>query len=1421
MRNLLLLTLVVLTSCFTSFSQQHSCASADVTTIKRTSDANYDLQLQLAEQQLRDFVSSGQANVANPSRAVRTIPVVFHVVYNTAAQNVSTTIIQQTLAQLNKDYRKLNTDLAQARSVVQPFAADAQIEFCLAQQTPTGQSTTGIERVSTSKTCWDVDTETDKMKSTSTGGANSWDATRYLNIWIVRLCGNSCQTGGTGGYAYLPTQGMHGSSIDGVVLDYCLGVGTGNMALTHEIGHYLGLHHTWGDLSSNACGNIFPGTDDGFSDTPDSKQPNYGCTPVVSCTNNSSYGDLLEDFMDYSSCSVLFTTQQSSYMNNILTTTRGSLLNSNVCSSTGAPLANFTANPTSICPSQTVTFTNSSTGSGNTYSWSFPGGTPSTSTVTSPTITYNTPGTYSATLTATNNIGSNISTQTNIISVAGNTPLPLSEGFESSTFPPAGWLLTNADAATTWVRTTSASGFGTSSACAYINDYSYTTIGQTDWLITPAYNFTSVNAGRIRWEYAYAPYAASGYADSLEVLYSTNCGVSWTSLWKKGGTALGTATATYNNFTATSSQWKRDSVSLASLSGQSLVRFAFKSANKNGNNIFLDNINIYNSVSVPQAPVANFIGTPTTVVAGSTVVFTDISPNSPTSWSWTFAGGTPGTSTQQNPTITYNTPGTYNVTLTATNATGNNTATKTGYITVIQAGGQVCDTLANITALDTLVLYALPSGLGTGYLSGNNAFGDLAKAERYTNAQSRQVTGAFYLFGRATVSGSGTIQACVWDASGVGGSPGAAPLVSVAVNISTIMTDISLQRFTYVSFPSPPTVTGNFYVGFILPTGAGDTVAIATTSRYSPSVGQGWEQYSDGEWHVYGDYWWQYFAGFEVSNIVYPVLCVGGGGGPTASFTANDQTVCAGTTVTFTSTSTGSPTSYSWIFAGGTPGVSTAQNPTVTYNTAGIYNVSLNVSNSNGNNTSTQTGYITVYPKPVLATTTNPVLCFGGSTGSATVTPTGGTPAYTYTWSGGGSSASITNKPSATYTVSVADSRQCSATASANIGQPTSALTLQPNASDAICNQPNGSVSVTANGGAGGYTYLWNNNATTATVSNVGPGSYSVIVNDANSCTASASMTVSTSTSNFSVSISVENATCGVANGTAVALPNNGNFGITYVWNTSANSGSISSLAAGTYSVTVTNNAGCTASATATLTGSGTAINITFSVTPAGCGQSNGAVASTATGGSGSYTYSWSNTLTTSSIASLPAGSYSVTISDNAGCSAADNAMVTNMGAPTVTFTAQDPTSGASNGSITATTTGGSAPYTYLWSNGETTATILNLPSGTYIVTITDSQGCIVTSGATILAPTGIEPTDAAAFVKVFPNPARDVFNIQIELENTQPLDLEILNQLGQVVWKKHFVAYHLGTETVDVSKLSAGVYYLKANTTAIRFVKE
>lgn len=248
--------------------------------------------------------------------AAITIPVVVHVVYNTSSQNIPDAQIQSQIDVLNEDYGRTNADTVNTPSVFQPYAANPNIQFVLAKRDPNGNATNGITRTTTTVTAF---TTNNYVKFDAYGGVNAWDASQYLNIWV-------CNLSGYAGYATTPGQT---ASIDGVVISYLSFGRIGTLAssstkgrtTTHEIGHWLGLAHTWG--WSGTCG------DDGMADTPTQEKQNSGIPtfPHVSACSPNSNGDMFMNYMDYTDdlARNMFTSNQAAYMNGTLNGYRASL----------------------------------------------------------------------------------------------------------------------------------------------------------------------------------------------------------------------------------------------------------------------------------------------------------------------------------------------------------------------------------------------------------------------------------------------------------------------------------------------------------------------------------------------------------------------------------------------------------------------------------------------------------------------------------------------------------------------------------------------------------------------------------------------------------------------------------------------------------------------------------------------------------------------------------------------------------------------------------------------------------------------------------------------------------------------------------------------------------------------------------------
>lgn len=285
-----------------------------------------------AEMEIQKWIAENINNLEQ-NREIITIPVVVHIVYKTAAQNISDNQVFSQIAVLNEDYRKKNADTNLIPAIFKNLSADVQVQFCLAQRTPDNNWTNGIERRQTTLTSFTQ--SSNAVKSYSKGGLDAWDASRYLNIWVCNL------SGGLLGYAQMPNGP---ASTDGVVIQYDAFGRYGSAAApynkgrsaTHEIGHWLSLYHVWGDDGGLCYGPPDYGSSDLVNDTPDQADENYGCPsfPNPSCNNTS---DMFMNYMDYvdDGCMQMFTLGQKARMWGVLNTVRASLKTSNACTPAG------------------------------------------------------------------------------------------------------------------------------------------------------------------------------------------------------------------------------------------------------------------------------------------------------------------------------------------------------------------------------------------------------------------------------------------------------------------------------------------------------------------------------------------------------------------------------------------------------------------------------------------------------------------------------------------------------------------------------------------------------------------------------------------------------------------------------------------------------------------------------------------------------------------------------------------------------------------------------------------------------------------------------------------------------------------------------------------------------------------------------
>ncbi len=377
----------------------------------------------------------------------------------------------------------------------------------------------------------------------------------------------------------------------------------------------------------------------------------------------------------------------------------------------------------------------------------------------------------------------------------------------------------------------------------------------------------------------------------------------------------------------------------------------------------------------------------------------------------------------------------------------------------------------------------------------------------------------------------------------------------------------------------------------------------------------------------------------------------------------------------------------------------------------------------------------------VAAVTIIPVKCFGGSDGSASVQGAGGTPNYNYTWSPGGSNSSVTNSLVAgTYTVKVSDSHSCIGQNTLIVAQPAT-LSIASVIGNVSCfGGSDAFIALTPAGGNSPYSFFWlPNGQTTSSITGLSAGNYSTQVTDSKGCQSGANFTITQSTS-LTVAFTTTNVSCFLgSNGKATATASGGNAPYTYSWSTSATIQSISGLTAGIYTVTVTDNFSCTTTRTVQIT-QPTQLAIAASVTNESCNYNNDGIASAvASGGTPNYTYSWvPGSMTGSNVTGLSSGNYTVTATDNLGCTINTVVSVTEPSSLAVTFTNVINVScnGGSNGSALAFATGGTPNYSYTWSPGGLNSAMINsLSIGQYTVKASDAKGCIAQNTVIITEP--------------------------------------------------------------------------------------
>jgi gliding motility-associated-like protein len=382
------------------------------------------------------------------------------------------------------------------------------------------------------------------------------------------------------------------------------------------------------------------------------------------------------------------------------------------------------------------------------------------------------------------------------------------------------------------------------------------------------------------------------------------------------------------------------------------------------------------------------------------------------------------------------------------------------------------------------------------------------------------------------------------------------------------------------------------------------------------------------------------------------------------------------------------------------------------------------------------------------------ISCAGANDGWINCNASGSFGTYSYNWSNGAQTPNVNNLSPGSYTVTVTDLMGCTADSSFQVNAP-APVQLSFSKTDVPCyGSSTGSAGVTVNGGTAPYTYSWSNNASSASLNSVPAGTYAVTVTDANNCVANGQITVVQPSAPLSLSLAPSGAICSSATGSIASAVSGGTAPYTYAWSNNTSSSNLSNVPSGNYTLTVTDSNGCQITKSAIIGQVNSNMSLSLNVTDVLChGNATGDIACTVNGGTGPFTYAWSNNSSTSAIAGLSAGNYSLTVTDSNGCQAIQNAVVNQPTAALSTnMVANDVLChGDATGSIASNVNGGTAPYNYLWSNASTGDSLTHIVAGNYSLLVTDANGCTLTANQSVSEPAAaVAVTSAITDVSCF-----------------------------------------------------------------------
>jgi large repetitive protein len=1112
-----------------------------------------------------------------------------------------------------------------------------------------------------------------------------------------------------------------------------------------------------------------------------------------------------------------------------------------VISASAHPHPNAWTNMNSACPGLPINF---QTSGYSTYSWNFadPGsGVNNTSALQNPVHAFSTTGVFTYSLTVTNGCGFSAST-TSSITILNNPPFPNQPDFRlnaQSPVCPNSYVSFNAP----YGYNSYEWHFGDGSAVTTTSDahnehlYGATTGSYPAFvrIISPCGNDTSLYATVIVSNSAPFPNqswfqlnSTSPACPGSSVGFEAPSGFSY--VWHFGdGSPDQTSTDSHTNH----------------YYGAAITNYnaTVSITNGCGNDTLLSTVvQIQNNVGFPTN---NFdLSIPSSACHGDQVNLN--APDGYSNYAWVFGDGNTATTTQNHVSHAYLTNGTYSISVTITNTCGNST-TLNGSINVNDTGSfpnwLTIETTTNTSCPNDLIEFRLNQ---SGYQSYAWNFGD----GNTVTSTGERIQHAFLATGTYTVTCTVT-NGCsnstnVSTVMQITGSSPVNPNLSIngfqnpsCINDNVnFFVDNGLSNYSYVwnygdGSPLESTTggaghhlysaVGTYTVSALVTNGCGSTATFTTTQVISNSAipvlrgtdgkriwgfpgGEGDNGTANTTAGCAGDAIVFYFQGEAASNVydfgdgstgtaVEPFLVYGGDGSfPVTiirhAFAANGNylvtltlTNSCGNSVTDTMTihiggglsvegdMTTSPppfstcasinflafggSTYEWHFGDGSTLVTSSSNVSHTFATQGVYVVTVLVTNGCGN-TATFSRSLNVDgvggPAITLSSSTTPT-CVNGNNGSATISVSNGQAPYTYSWNTPGSPTgpTATGLSAGLYYATVTDNLGCPSTFAVSINNPAPIVPNISTTTTACLGATGTATASVSSGGTAPYTYLWSTGITNPTATGLATGAYTVTITDNNGCSSSANASISENGGATVALNTVTNATCYGSNTGAININVTGGAApYTYLWSNSSTVQDPSGLAAGNYSVTVTDNSGCHATLNATVSQPTNIIAAASVVTSPTCGNFDGSAIINASGGTGPYTYHWDagtggSGQTTQTATNLPAGTYTVTVTDSRGCTQDGIVDLSNSNAPNISGVITNVSCfGLSNGSIDISVSGGTSPYLYTWNvsppqtNHQDVNTLL---PGNYSVFVNDAHGCMSFRSYTITQPSLLAAT--------------------------------------------------------------------------------